>query len=166
MLAMIRKRADKGDAEAISHLGDKSYHGGLGLTKDVARAVKLLTRAAELGSLWAHYQLGYSYYFGDGVEEDKARAIRLFQQAAMKGHTESRHRLGSIEFDEGNYELAVQHWMISSKMGYEESLSGIRDMFMEGCATKAQYAEALRGYGDAVEEMKSPQREEAKRLGI
>ena len=39
---------------------------------------------------------------------------------------------------------------------------------MRGEATKAQYAEALRGYGDAVEEiqMKSPQREEAKRLGI
>ncbi|EJK56840.1 hypothetical protein THAOC_23189, partial [Thalassiosira oceanica] len=34
---------------------------------------------------------------------------------------------------------------------------------MEGQATKAQYAEALLGYRDAVEEMKSPQREEAKR---
>ena len=33
-------------------------------------------------------------------------------------------------------------------------------------AIRAQYAEALKGYGDAVEEMKSPQREEAKRLGI
>ena len=39
-------------------------------------------------------------------------------------------------------------------------------MFMKGHATKAQYAEALKGYQDAVEEMKSPQREEAKRLGI
>ena len=84
----------------------------------------------------------------------------------MRGHTESRHLLGSLEFEEGNYDLAVQHWMISSKMGYENSLSGIRDLFMEGNATKAQYAEALRGYGDAVEEMKSPQREEAKRLGF
>ena len=31
--------------------------------------------------------------------------------------------------------------------------------------SKTQYAEALRGYGGTVEEMKSPQREEAKRLG-
>ena len=34
--------------------------------------------------------------------------------------------------------------------------------FKKGQATKAQYAEALLGYRDAVEEMKSPQREEAK----
>ena len=56
--------------------------------------------------------------------------------------------------------------MISAKMGYEESLNGIKLMFKEGLATKAQYAEALVGYRDAVEEMKSPQREEAKRVGF
>ena len=39
-------------------------------------------------------------------------------------------------------------------------------MFKEGLVTKAQYAEALLGYRDALEEMKSPQREEAKRLSL
>ncbi|EJK59332.1 hypothetical protein THAOC_20464 [Thalassiosira oceanica] len=120
----------------------------------------------------AHYHLGIAYYYGiDDVEEDehvaeedKPRAIQHIQQAAMKGHAESRHWLGFIEFDEGNYDLAVQHYMISAKMGHEESLTAIRDMFMEGCATKAEYTEALRGYQTAVEEMKSPMREEAKRL--
>ena len=65
----------------------------------------------------------------------------------------------------GTYDLAVQHWMISAKMGYEPSLNSVKVMFMGGHATKVQYAEALMGYRDAVEEMKSPQREEAKRLG-
>ena len=84
----------------------------------------------------------------------------------MKGDVPSRHMLGVVEFNEGNYELAVQHLMISAKMGYEGSLNGIKDMFKDGHATKAQYAEALLGYRDAVEEMKSPQREEAKLLGV
>ena len=74
--------------------------------------------------------------------------------------------LALLNIMEENDELAVQHWMISAKMGYEESLDDIKEMFMEGHATKAQYAEALRGYQDAVEEMKSPHREEAKRLGV
>ncbi|EJK64148.1 hypothetical protein THAOC_15146, partial [Thalassiosira oceanica] len=65
-----------------------------------------------------------------------------------------------------NYELAAQHWMISVKMGYERSLDAIKQMFKDGRATKAQYAEALLGYRDAVEETKSPQREEAKKLGL
>ena len=82
----------------------------------------------------------------------------------MKGHVVSRCSLGVIEYRSGNYELAVQHYMISAKMGYEDALNNIKDMFTDGLATKAQYAEALLGYRDAVEEMKSPQREEAKRL--
>ena len=165
ILAMIQKRVDKGDARAIKHLGSKYYFGELGLTKDAPRAAELWTEAAELGSLDAHHELGVAYYNGDGVEEDKPMGIRHWQQAAMKGHMRRRHNLGFIEHKNGNHELAVQHYMIAAKMGYEKSLNGIKGMFKEGHATKAQYAEALVGYRDAMEEMKSPQREEAKRLG-
>ena len=165
-LAMIQKRVDKGDAEAIGGLGNLYYHGDLGLARDVPRAIELWTEAAELGSLDAHGQLGFVYYNGIGVEEEKPRGIHHWQQAAMQGHVEGRYNLGIVEKNSGNYELAVQHYMISAKMGYEESLNDIKGMFKEGQATKAQYAEALFGYRDAVEEMKSPQRQEAKRLGF
>ena len=36
---------------------------------------------------------------------------------------------------------------------------------MNGLATKADYAAALRGYQNAVEEMSSPDRDEAKKMG-
>jgi len=165
MLAMIHKRVGKGDAEAICFLGDWYCHGSHGLTKDVSRAIELWTEAAELGSGDAHYQLGCVYYKGKGVQEDKPRGVHYWQQAAMKGHVESRHNLGAIEYGNGNYELAVQHWMISAKMGHGDSLNNIKKLFKKGHATKAHYAEALLGYRDAMEEMKSPQREEAKKLG-
>ena len=164
MLAMIRKRVGKSDAGAIYFLGQKYFFGERGLAKDVPRAIELWTNATELGSIDAHHELGVTYYTGDGVEEDRPRGIHHYQQAAMRGYARSRHSLGVIEEDEsGNYNLAVQHYMISAKMGYEDSLNAIKDMFKEGHATKAQYAEALLGYREAVEEMKSPQREEAKR---
>ena len=165
-LAMIQKRADKGDAEAITCLGQKYFHGELGLAKDAPRGIELWMEAAKLGSLVAHNELGSVYYTGDGVNEDKPRGIHHFQQAAMKGEVESRHNLGAVEFEAGNYDLAVQHYMISANIGFETSLNSIKDMFMKVHATKAQYAEALRGYQHAVEEMKSPQREEAKKLGV
>ncbi|EJK70323.1 hypothetical protein THAOC_08321 [Thalassiosira oceanica] len=165
-LAMVQKRVSKGDAEAINHLGQRYYQGGLGLAKDVPRAIELWTEAAELGSLDAHHSLGFMYYTGDGVDANKPRGVHHWQQAAMKGHVLSRHRLGVAEFENGNCELAVQHFMISAKMGLEKSLNNIKQMFMRGQATKAQYAEALRGYGDAAEEIKSHQREEAKTLGF
>ncbi|EJK77520.1 hypothetical protein THAOC_00646 [Thalassiosira oceanica] len=166
-LVMVQKRVRKGDAEAISFLGIKYYHGKLGLAKDDTRAIELWTRAAELGSLDAHYHLGHVYYDGDdGVAEDKPRGIHHWQQAAMNGHVQSRHMLGFAEYENGNHRLAVQHFMISAKMGYEKSLKNIKEMFKGDLVTKAQYAEALLGYRDAVEEMKSPQREEAKRLAV
>ncbi|EJK48193.1 hypothetical protein THAOC_33033 [Thalassiosira oceanica] len=164
-LAMIQKRVNRQDPEAIVQLGFQYYYGKLGLAKDVPRAIELWTEAAELGSLDAHYQLGVTYYYGDGAREDKPRGVRHWQLAAMKGDVKSRSFLGTDEFIKGNCELAVQHWLISAKMGDEDSLNYIKNMFMDGHATKGQYAEALWGYGDAVEEMKSHQRDEAKRLG-
>ncbi|EJK74054.1 hypothetical protein THAOC_04295 [Thalassiosira oceanica] len=164
-LAMIQKRVAKGDADAMCFLGEQYFFAGLGLTKDAPRAIELLTEAAELGSADAHYSLGLMYYKGDDVEEDKPRGVHHWQQAAMKGHAVSRHNLGVAEYEvNGNSDLSVQHWMISAKMGFEQSLYGMKAMFVEGRATKAQYAEALRGYQDALEKMKSPWREEVNRL--
>mmetsp|Transcript_3166 Transcript_3166/g.7093 ORF Transcript_3166/g.7093 Transcript_3166/m.7093 type:complete len:252 (+) Transcript_3166:396-1151(+) len=165
-VAMIQRRVDKGDAGAMHFLGETYFLGGLGLAKDVPRAIDLFTRAAELGSPDAHLSLGNAYYTADGVEEDKPRGIHHWQQAAMKGHVLGRHDLGIAEQDKANYELAVQHWMISAKMGCEMSLTGIKEMFIDGHATKAQYFDALKGYQDAAGEAKSPQRKEAKRLGM
>ena len=51
--------------------------------------------------------------------------------------------------------------MIAAKMGHEKSLNEVKEMFMDGDATKADYAEALRGYQSAAEEMRSPGRQEA-----
>ena len=80
----------------------------------------------------------------------------------MRGHAESRHELGVVEYNERNYHFAVKHFLISAKMGYRHALDAIKKMFMDGDATKAQYADALRGYQNAFEETKSHQREEAK----
>ena len=160
-LAMVQKRIDAGDADAVEFLACSYYHGDFGLKKDVQRSVELWTEAAELGSIDAHFELGRSYIHGDGVGQDQAKAVGHWEYAAMKGNVESRHSLGIAEYNAGNYPLAVKHFLISAKMGDKDSLDMIKEMFSEGYATKAQYSEALKGYGHAVEETKSHQREEA-----
>ena len=55
------------------------------------------------------------------------------------------------------------HGHLLQTMGHTNSLDTVKRMFMGGDATKADYAEALRGYQSAVEEMRSPDREEALR---
>ncbi|EJK66209.1 hypothetical protein THAOC_12891, partial [Thalassiosira oceanica] len=146
--------------------------GWSGLEKDVTRAVELYERAAELGVKEAHYSLGCIYHEGtdveyvEYVEEDNAKAIQHYEAAAMRGHVCARFNLGNEEGRAGNLDLALQHYLIAAKMGLEVSLSTVRRMFMNGLATKADYAAALRGYQSAVEEMSSPDRDEAKASGL
>ena len=164
-LAMIRARVKKKDPEAIHNLGLQYCNGLLGLQKDMLNAVELLEEAAELGSVEALYHLGIAYHHGDGVAQDETKATEFHTKAALKGHVESRHGLGCYETRKGNYDRAVRHFLISAKMGQETSVEMIKKMFMGGDATKEQYAEALRGYQDALEESKSHDRDEAKRIG-
>ena len=162
-LAMIQARVEKKDPVAIKHLGHQYYFGDLGLQKDMRKAFELWTEAADLGSIDALYSLGTAYNRGDGVEQNKAKAAEFYKRAAIQGHGESRNNLGGYEWERGNHDRAVRHGMISAKMGYKISVEGIKKMFTSGLATKEQYAEALKGYQDAVEEMKSHDRDEAKR---
>ena len=162
IVAMIQKRVDAGDPMAMRHLGYKYADGDHGLEKDATRAIALLERAAELGVNDAHFALGCLHDEGTDVEKDAAKAIRHWEAAAVKGNANARYNLGCEEHAAGNYDLALQHWMISAKLGGQESLNGIKEMFMYGLATKADYAEALRGHQSAVEEMRSPDRDEAR----
>ena len=161
-LAQVQKRVDAKDSEAVDFLASNYYCGTYGLEKDVPRAIELWTEAAELGCNDARYKLSCMFSHGNGVPQDKTKAARYLELAAMQGHVESRHNLGYHETEKGNYERAVRHFLISTKMGEKESLDTIKDMFVKGVATKQQYAEALKGYQIAIEEMKSPERDEAK----
>ena len=161
-LAAIQKRVDAGDPVAMWHLGFKYLFAKNGLERDVVRAIELQERAAELGLKEANYGLGVMYAKGIDVEKDLAKAFRHYEAAAMCGHVSARHHLGCEEDNAGNHDLALQHWMISSNMGHEDSLNDVKASFIDGHATKADYAAALRGYQDAIEEMSSPDRAEAK----
>ncbi|EJK50886.1 hypothetical protein THAOC_30001 [Thalassiosira oceanica] len=154
-------------SQALAMIRKRQYHfGAYGLEKDVTRAVELYERAAELGVTDAHFNLGVLYTRGTDVEKDTAKAFRHYEAAAMSGDVSARINLGIIEYNDGNYDLALQNWMISAKLGCDDSLSNVKEMFMNGLATKADYAAALRGYQNAIAEMSSPDRAEAEALGF
>ena len=159
-LSMLKKRMKAKDPEAFRFFASTHYFGTYGSEKDVTRAIELWTEGAKLGSLEATRMLGGMYMRGEGVAKDEAKAIEHWEVAAMRGNVESRHNLGIYESNKGNNERAVRHLMISAKMGYKESLDTIKEMFADGHALKQQYAEALAGYQVAVEETKSPDRDE------
>ena len=56
---------------------------------------------------------------------------------------------------------ALKHFMIAAGVGDNDSLEAIQQMFKNGLATKDEYAKALRVYQAYLNEIKSPQRNQA-----
>ena len=79
----------------------------------------------------------------------------------MGGHVNARHNLGAKEGQAGNMDKALKHYMISARCGDNDSLENIKQMYMNGDATKDDYAKALRVYQENLIEIKSAQRDEA-----
>ena len=92
---------------------------------------------------------------------DAKKARYYYGLAAMGGHVKARHNLGAIEYDAGNVDRAMKHFMIAAGAGYDLSLDEIRKCFLNCHATKDDFEKALRAHKDAKDEMKSDQRDAA-----
>ncbi|EJK43869.1 hypothetical protein THAOC_37644 [Thalassiosira oceanica] len=160
VLAMVQKRVAVGDPVAICFLGAHHERGTYGLEKDTKRTDELCQQAAQLGVKEAHFILGNLHGCGEGG------SIRHYEEAAMCGHLLSRFNLGVWEYNGGRGHLALQHFLISAKLGHTASLDAVKRLLAEGIATEADYAGALQGYEAAIGEMSSPSRDEAKAMGI
>ena len=163
MIEQMKKRMKIGDAAAIYNLGVCYSHGSHGLSQDHAKALELWRRAGELGYAPSYHSIGNSYYDGEGVERDEKKAVHYMELAAMGGDVVARHNLGVLELEghAGNMSRALKHFMIAAGGGYNDSLENIKVIFMNGEATKDDYAKALQAYQANLVEIKSPQRDEA-----
>ena len=157
----LKKRAEGDDAVAMRNLGCCYRDGKHGLPQYYDRAMKLLLRAGELGSAVEYNNVGYAYENGEGVARDMKKAKYYYELAAMGGHVIARHNVGVLEAQAGNTNRAVKHWMISAGAGDDDSLTAIRNCFLDGHATKDDFEMALRAHKEANDEMKSDQREAA-----
>ena len=160
-------RMELGDSNAFTQMGGFYDSGSYGLKQDKEKALEMSLRAADLGSTLAHNNIANAYYEGTGgVEKDPNREMHHYQQAAIGGCALARHNIGFFEAKAGNIDRAIKHWMIAAGSGMKESLDCIRQQFMRGYATKCEYETALREYQAYIEEVKSFEREKAKRKGM
>ena len=158
---MTKKRMEVDDAEAIYTLGCCYYNGRRGLPQDLDKALELWHRAGELGSVESYYNIGYAYDRDKGVQRDTKKAIHYWQLAAMGGDVDSRYNLGILEKNEGNMSRALKHYKIAAGCGYDSSLKRIREFYVNGHATKDDYAKALRAHQKYIDGIKRAQRDEA-----
>jgi len=154
---------DKGDGEAFNTLGLAYNRGEYGLAQDYRKANELWLKAGELGCAVAYLNLGNSYRLGRGVERVMKKAGHYYELAAMNGCIQARHNLGGNEYEAGNLQKAMKHWMIAAKAGDKNALEWVKQGFMHGDVTKDVYEDILllRSHHERKNEMRSDEREEA-----
>lgn len=88
-LAILRQRAEQGNAEAQYRLGN-AYIKGDGVPKDYEKATKLWNRAAMQRHAGAQYNLGLAYARGTGVPKDYEKAYAWVTVAADQDQGRTR----------------------------------------------------------------------------
>ena len=156
---MDGKAYGEDDPVAFHRLASFYRNGEMDLQKDGYKAMELLHKAAELGSIGAHQNLGYAYDQGEYCEKDLARSIYHYQVAAMGGVSIARYNLGSYEVAAGNIQRAMKHYIISAMAGHDMSLDMIKKGYTTGDVTKEDFARALRAHKDSADETKSAERD-------
>ena len=156
----LKKRMEVGDSYAFFMMGCYYSGGHYGFPQDSAKAVEFWRKAGKFG----YTNIGAAYYDGEGVERDEKMASHYFELAAMEGIVMARYNQGIDEENAGNYERAFKHYMIAVRDGNTKALKEIKDMFMNGHATKDHYANALRSHQAYLNQIKSDQRDKAAAL--
>ena len=86
-------------------------------------------------------------------------AKHYYELAAMEGNVIARYNLGISEYNAGNFDRALKHYMIAVRDGYTLSVKAIQQLYIGGHATKDHYANALRSHQAYLNEIKSDQRD-------
>ncbi len=152
------KRLEANDPNAMRQMGNMYDTKG-----DYDGAFEYYTKAAALGDIGSHYQLGHSYHEGKGVEKDIKKELFHLKEAAIGGHPLARYNLGLHEWGGGRMDRAMKHFIIAANLGHVYALDRVKEGYMGEILSKDEYASTLRGHQAALDATKSQQREEAEK---
>ena len=152
----LMRRVEANDPVAMREMGmDRDDEG------DYKSAFEYWTKAAALGDVIAHFQLSGMYREGEGVDKDEKKELHHTEKAAMGGHPDARYNLGYLDMKNGQNDRAVKHLIIASKLGHDQSLAALKELYRDRLVSKEDFEAALRGHKAAIDATESPQRKEA-----
>jgi len=162
----VKKLAESNHPYAFYDLAGEYQYGLRGVPQDHQKANELWLKAGELGCHEAYHNLGNSCRQGRGVVMDEKKAKHYYELAAMMGNVRARINLGTLEGQAGNHHRAMKHMMIAARAGYKNALDRVKNGFVLGAVTKEEYANTLRAYQKAQDDMRSDAREKAAALNM
>ncbi|XP_065831000.1 LRP2-binding protein-like [Oscarella lobularis] len=121
-LEQLKKRCETGDGNAIFQFG--YYHF---LREEYDDALPLFTRAADMGSHQALYQLAVMYYDGLGVEADPAKGVEIMTNIARSTNKRTQHLVPSAQYHVGKAYFEGHGVKQSDSAAFDWFLAAARD---------------------------------------
>ncbi len=118
------------------------------------KAVTLYTKAANLGSDSAMFNLGLMYSKGEGVAQSTTAAIEWYEKGVALGNSGSMNNLGAICCDavgtERNYPRALELYSKAVELGNATAMCNLAGMYVRGTAGVQDIAKAFELYTNAA----------------
>ena len=82
----------------------------------VSKCIETFAEGYRVGRCGQPARVGWPLQQWTWCEEGrgKSKAKYFYEQAAIGGHPDARHKLGRIEWDNGEHERAIKHLMIAT----------------------------------------------------
>lgn len=141
-LSDLMQKAEQGMSEAQVKLGIR-YQAGIGVDKDLNKAVELFKAADQQGNVKAKYNLALMYLLGKGVTKDEDKGLELLTAAAKRGYDKACYVLGrmylsgtKVEIDEAKATEFIQK---AADKGNKDALYILGDMYSKGIGVEQDF---------------------------
>ena len=143
---LLQKAADAGSLDAMCDLSD-CYYDGEGVDKNVALAVKWMSKAADMGSSKAQLQMGGVYYKGaDGIDQNYVLAEKYLLQAAKHDIPDAQAMLADLYFTMEEYEKSLVWARKAAQLGHSYACFILGRIYDEGLGVDTNHAEGLKWF--------------------
>ena len=125
------------------------YQAGQGTAVDKAKALQLMSQAADQGLIEASYYTGLAYKDGAGTGPNAGQASKYLEQAANKGHIPSHLALAAL-YDKTQPEKA-RYWLNqAARKGSAEAQLTLANSYAANARTATDQEEAYVWYSLAL----------------
>lgn len=101
------------------------YYEGIGVKKDIFKAVEWVQKSAAQGYPRAQTNLGIAYLNGDGIELNQHKAYQWILKAAQQGYDRAEYYLGGLYYEgkgvDRNIIEAIKWFKKATEQNFEEA---------------------------------------------
>ena len=153
----LKRLMKKNDPVAYMTMAGE-YNAGQNVMQSDTKTLEMFTRAAELGYAEAYVGIGLCYKEGLAVERDMAKVFEFHEVAAKKGSLQAHRYLAVVDTQN-----CIEHLKLAACAGAKESMDDLMVKYKQKLLSKEDLTQTLRAFQASCNEMKSKDREEAKK---